>query len=105
VEFPDAPVTGGRKGAVLDISTIVAGKSGSTELYMPKLLMGDLSPGFKAAYLKKVLGYVMEFANKANLSPPAIVMAFELYREMVERRLGELFIHALGMSTDVSRLC
>ncbi|MGC9051086.1 NAD(P)-dependent oxidoreductase [Pyrobaculum sp.] len=81
---------------VAQVLTGGAARSGSIELYLPKLLRGDLSPGFKAAHLKKDLGYVMEFANKTNLPLPATALALELYKKMVERGLGELGIHALG---------
>jgi 3-hydroxyisobutyrate dehydrogenase len=81
---------------VAQVLTGGAARSGSIELYLPKLLRGDLSPGFKAAHLKKDLGYVMEFANKTNLTLPATALALELYKKMVERGLGELGIHALG---------
>lgn len=73
-----------------------AAKSGSIELYLPKLLKGDLSPGFKAAHLKKDLAYAMEIANKLNISLPGAALALELYKKMVERGLGELGIHALS---------
>jgi 3-hydroxyisobutyrate dehydrogenase-like beta-hydroxyacid dehydrogenase len=36
-----------------------AARSGSIELYLPKLLQSDLSPDFKAARLKKDLTYAM----------------------------------------------
>lgn len=73
-----------------------AARSASIELYLPKLLKGDLSPGFKAAHLKKDLAYAMEAAHKANLSMPAAALALELYKRMVEKGMGELGIHALG---------
>ncbi|AET33912.1 NAD(P)-dependent oxidoreductase [Pyrobaculum ferrireducens] len=81
---------------VAQVLTGGAARSGSIELYLPKLLRGDLSPGFKAVHLKKDLGYVMELANKANLYLPATAMALELYKKMVEKGLGELGTHALG---------
>ncbi|MGC9130660.1 MAG: NAD(P)-dependent oxidoreductase [Pyrobaculum sp.] len=81
---------------VAQVLTGGAARSGSIELYLPKLLRGDLSPGFKAAHLKKDLGYVMELANKASLYLPATAMALELYKKMVEKGLGELGTHALG---------
>lgn len=73
-----------------------AARSASIELYLPKLLKGDLSPGFKAAHLKKDLAYAMEIAHRKNLSLPASALALELYKKMVEKGLGELGIHALG---------
>lgn len=73
-----------------------AARSGSIELYLPKLLSGDLSPGFKAVHLKKDLAYAMELAHRANLSMPATALALELYKRMVEKGMGELGIHALG---------
>jgi 3-hydroxyisobutyrate dehydrogenase len=73
-----------------------AARSGSIELYLPKLLQGDLSPGFNAARLKKDLTYVMELANRLSLFLPATSLALELYKKMVEKGLGKLGIHALG---------
>ncbi|AAL63283.1 conserved protein (3-hydroxyisobutyrate dehydrogenase family) [Pyrobaculum aerophilum str. IM2] len=81
---------------VVQVLTGGAARSGSIELYLPKLLKGDLTPGFKAAHLKKDLSYVMELANRASLSLPATALALELYKKMVEKGLGELGIHALG---------
>lgn len=71
-------------------------RSGSIELYLPKLLRGDMSPGFKAAHLKKDLAYALELAHRMNLFVPGASLALELYKKMVERGLGELGIHALG---------
>ncbi|MEM1598796.1 MAG: NAD(P)-dependent oxidoreductase [Pyrobaculum sp.] len=73
-----------------------AARSGSLELYFPKLLKGDLAPGFKAAHLKKDLAYAMELAHRLGLSMPGSALALELYKKMVEKGLGELGIHALG---------
>ncbi|MGC9119337.1 MAG: NAD(P)-dependent oxidoreductase [Thermoproteus sp.] len=81
---------------VARLLTVGAARSGSIELYLPKLLKGDLSPGFKAAHLKKDLAYAMEIANRKSLSLPASALALELYKKMVEKGLGELGIHALG---------
>ena len=83
---------------VARLLTVGAARSGSIELYLPKLLKGDLSPGFKAAHLKKDLAYAMEIANRKGLSLPASALALELYKRMVEKGLGELGIHALGKS-------
>jgi len=81
---------------VAQVLTSGAARSGSIELYLPKLLKGDLSPGFKAAHLKKDLAYAMEHANRLSLFLPAASLALELYKKMVEKGLGELGIHALG---------
>ncbi|ABP49851.1 MULTISPECIES: NAD(P)-dependent oxidoreductase [Pyrobaculum] len=81
---------------VAQILTGGAARSGSMELYLPKLLKGDLTPGFKSAHLKKDLVYALEYAHRANLPMPATALALELYKKMVERGLGELGIHALG---------
>jgi len=83
---------------VAQVLTGGAARSGSIELYLPKLLKGDLSPGFKAAHLKKDLTYAMEYANRMSLFLPATSVALELYKKMVEKGLGELGIHALGES-------
>ena len=81
---------------VAQVLTGGAARSGSIELYLPKLLRGDLSPGFKAAHLKKDLTYAMGEANRWNLFLPAASLALELYKKMVEKGLGELGIHALA---------
>ncbi len=81
---------------VAQVLTGGAARSGSIELYLPKLLKGDLSPGFKAAHLKKDLAYAMEYANRMSLFLPATSLALELYKKMVEKGLGELGIHGLG---------
>lgn len=81
---------------VAQILTGGAARSGSMELYLAKLLKGDLTPGFKSAHLKKDLAYALEYAHRANLPMPATALALELYKKMVEKGLGELGIHALG---------
>lgn len=87
-------------GKVARVLSSGAARSGSVELYLGKLLAGDLSPGFKAAHLKKDLGYVLEVARSRGVGLPGASLAFELYRKMVERGLGELGIHALGLVYD-----
>ncbi len=81
---------------VAQVLTGGASRSGSIELYLPKLLKGNLSPGFKAAHLKKDLAYAVGVANRRSLFLPAASLALELYKKMVEKGLGELGIHALG---------
>jgi len=81
---------------VAEVLTRGAARSGAIELYLPKLLKGDLSPGFKAEHLKKDLGYVLEEARKRGLKLPGAELAYELYRKMVEDGAGSLGIHALG---------
>ena len=44
---------------VAQVLSLGAARSGSIELYLPKLLKGDLSPGFKAVHLKKDLAYAV----------------------------------------------
>ena len=74
---------------VSQVLSLGSARSGSVELYLPKLLQGDLSPGFKAARLKKDLTYAMGEANRRNLFLPAASLALELYKKMVEKGLGE----------------
>jgi 3-hydroxyisobutyrate dehydrogenase len=81
---------------VAQVLSLGSARSGSIELYLPKLLQGDLSPGFKAAHLKKDLTYAMGEANRRNLFLPAASLALELYKKMVEKGLGESGVHALG---------
>ncbi len=79
---------GAGHGKVAQDLSLGAARSGSIKLYLPKLLKGDLSPGFKAAHLKKDLAYAVGEANRRSLFLPAASLALELYKICEEGSRG-----------------
>ncbi|AAK41774.1 NAD(P)-dependent oxidoreductase [Saccharolobus solfataricus] len=67
-----------------------AANSFTVQYYLPKIMKGDLNPGFKAAHLKKDLKYAMEIANSKSLPLLGTSLALQLYNAMVSLGIGEL---------------
>lgn len=72
-----------------------AASSFTIQYYMPKVLRGDLEPGFKAAHLKKDLRHALEEANRLSVPLPGSSLALHLYNSLVSMGLGEKGTHAL----------
>ncbi|MGC8568802.1 MAG: NAD(P)-dependent oxidoreductase [Nitrososphaeria archaeon] len=70
-------------------------RSFSIESYMPRLLKGDLEPGFRISHLRKDLWYALEEAKKEGVALPATSMAFELFLSSENLGYGEKGIQAL----------
>ncbi len=67
----------------------------TVQYYMPKMMRGDLEPGFRAAHLKKDLRYAIETANKLNVPLPGTALTLQLYNALVARGLGDKGTQAL----------
>ncbi|MEM0374018.1 MAG: NAD(P)-dependent oxidoreductase, partial [Sulfolobales archaeon] len=60
-----------------------AANSFTVQYYLPKIMKGDLEPGFKAAHLKKDLKYALDIATSLSLPLPGTSLALQLYNSMV----------------------
>ncbi|MCL4344290.1 MAG: NAD(P)-dependent oxidoreductase [Nitrososphaerota archaeon] len=89
------------KAAGLDIDQVYrllstgGARSFTIESYMPRLMKGDIEPGFKAAHLRKDLKYAEELA--ASLGVPLIggSLALQLFTALTNTGMGEKGVHAL----------
>ncbi len=70
-------------------------RSFTIESYMPRLLKGDMEPGFKISHLRKDLGYVLEEAKALKLPLFATSLAFEEFLSSEKLGYGEKGIQAL----------
>jgi len=82
------------------IETIKDGAAGSWSLtnYGPRLLRGDLEPGFKIDHFIKDLGIALSEARQMNLSLPGTALAEQLYVAARSQGLGEKGTHALSVA-------
>lgn len=72
-----------------------AANSFTVQYYMPKIMKNDLEPGFRAAHLKKDLGYALKTASKISARLPATELAYRLYEDLVGAGYGEKGTHSL----------
>jgi len=79
------------------LDTISGGAAGSWSLtnYSPRILRGDLEPGFKIDHFLKDLGIALEEAAKMGLDLPGLALAEELYLAAREQGYGQKGTHAL----------
>jgi len=79
------------------LDTISGGAAGSWSLtnYSPRILRGDLEPGFKIDHFLKDLGIALEEAAKMGLDLPGLALAKELYLAAREQGYGQKGTHAL----------
>lgn len=82
------------------LETIKDGAAGSWSLsnYGPRLLRGDLEPGFKINHFIKDLGIALSEARRMNLSLPGTALAEQLYVAARSHGLGEKGTHALSVA-------
>ena len=83
---------------VLDILSSGAAGSWAMTNYAPRILTGDLRPGFSAEHMLKDLRIVEKLISDRDLELPGTALATELYAELCARnptRAGELGNHAL----------
>jgi len=94
-------------GAGLDLEraleTISGGAAGSWSLsnYAPRILRGDLEPGFKIDHFLKDLGIALAEARGMGLELPGTTLAEELYRAAREQGYGQKGTHALIVALAV----
>jgi 3-hydroxyisobutyrate dehydrogenase len=82
------------------IDTIKDGAAGSWSLsnYAPRLLRGDLEPGFKIDHFIKDLGIALSEARRMNLSLPGTALAEQLYVVARSQGLGQKGTQALSVA-------
>jgi 3-hydroxyisobutyrate dehydrogenase len=79
------------------LDTIKGGAAGSWSLsnYAPRLLRGDLEPGFKVDHFVKDLGIALAEARRLKLALPGLALAEQLYVATQAQGLGQKGTHAL----------
>lgn len=82
------------------LDTIKDGAAGSWSLsnYGPRLLRGDLEPGFKIEHFLKDLGIALAEARRMNLSLPGTALAEQLYVAAESHGLGTKGTQALAIA-------
>ncbi len=89
------------KAAGLDINQVYqvlstgGARSFPIEAYMPRLMKGDIEPGFKAAHMRKDLKYAEELAASLNVPLMGGSLALQLFTALTNSGMGEKGIHAL----------
>ncbi|MGC8661932.1 MAG: NAD(P)-dependent oxidoreductase [Nitrososphaeria archaeon] len=89
------------KAAGLDINQVYkllstgGARSFTIESYMPRLIKGDIEPGFKAAHLRKDLKYADELAASLNVPLMGGSLALQLFTALTNSGMGEKGVHAL----------
>jgi 3-hydroxyisobutyrate dehydrogenase len=79
------------------LTSITSGAAGSWSLsnLAPRMLKGDLEPGFYIKHIVKDIKVAIEEAEKMNLQLPGLTLAKELYEELEKRGYGEKGTQAL----------
>lgn len=82
-------------GTMLD--SIGKGAAGSWQMANmgPRILLGDLEPGFFIKHYIKDMGIAIEESGEASLQLEVLNQVFEMYKELDEKNLGELGTQAL----------
>ncbi|HEY1515576.1 MAG TPA: NAD(P)-dependent oxidoreductase [Solirubrobacteraceae bacterium] len=82
------------------LDTIKDGAAGSWSLsnYGPRLLRGDLEPGFKIEHFLKDLGIALSEARRMNLSLPGTALAEQLYVAAASHGLAKKGTQALAIA-------
>jgi 3-hydroxyisobutyrate dehydrogenase len=97
----EALVYGYRAGLDLDrtLQTISGGAAGSWSLsnYAPRILRGDLEPGFKVDHFIKDLGIALAEARAMNVVLPGAALAEQLYVGVRSRGLGQKGTQSLAV--------
>src|SRR4051812_10693212 len=95
----------------LDVEQVVdaigEGAAGSWSLsnYGPRLLRGDLEPGFKIDHFLKDLGIALAEARRMDLALPGLALAEQLYVSARSRGLGQKGTQSLLVAlADLSRV-
>jgi 3-hydroxyisobutyrate dehydrogenase len=79
------------------LDTISGGAAGSWSLsnLAPRVLRGDLEPGFKIDHFLKDLGIALEEAARMDVALPGLALAGQLYRAARAQGYGQKGTHAL----------
>ena len=81
------------------VDTIGAGAAGSFSLssYGPRILKGDMQPGFFVKHFVKDLKLALEAAARCKLNLPGTALALKLYQQLVDEGKGDLGTQALAL--------
>jgi 3-hydroxyisobutyrate dehydrogenase len=97
--------------AGLDLETVLesvaSGAAGSWSLsnYGPRMLAGNLDPGFVVEHFVKDMGIALAEARRMKLSLPGLALAQQLYIALEAQGHGRLGTHSLILAlADVSRI-
>lgn len=79
------------------LQSVSGGAAGSWSLtnYAPRILKGNLDPGFFVEHFLKDLGVALTEADRMNLSLPGLALARQLYVALRAQGHGKKGIHAL----------
>jgi len=79
------------------LKAIETGAAGSWSLsnYAPRILAGDLDPGFAIKHYIKDMNIALESAKEMGLRVPGLELALQMYEQLVARGEAENGIHAL----------
>src|ERR1700756_3922987 len=82
------------------LATIQGGAAGSWSLsnYGPRLLRGDLEPGFKVDHFIKDLGIALSEARRMNVALPGAALAEQLYLGVQAQGMGQKGTQALAVA-------
>lgn len=85
--------------------SVSQGAAGSWSLsnYGPRILAGDLQPGFAVRHFLKDLGIAVTEAKRMSLPLPGLALAEQLYLALNAQRGSGLGIHALVLA--LARIC
>lgn len=80
---------------VLDTISTGAAGSWTLENYTPRILEGNLEPGFAIKHYIKDLKIAIESAQEMGLDTPGVKLALEMYEKLAAMGEGETGIHGL----------
>ena len=80
---------------VLDTISTGAAGSWTLENYTPRILAGDLDPGFAIKHYIKDLKIALQSAQEMELDTPGLKLALEMYEKLAAMGEGETGIHGL----------
>lgn len=98
----EALLYGHRAG--LDLETVMAsvasGAAGSWSLSNlgPRIMRGDMDPGFYVEHFVKDMGIALEEARRMNLALPGLALAHQLYVALIGQGHGRLGTQALHLA-------
>lgn len=81
----------------LVLQSISTGAAGSWSLsnYAPRILQGDLAPGFAIKHYIKDMKIALESAKEMGINVPGLELALQMYEELAAKGEEESGIHAL----------
>ena len=95
----EALLYGYRAGLDLDqvLRSVAGGAAGSWSLsnYGPRMLRGELDPGFTVEHFVKDMAIALAEARRLNLSLPGLALAQQLYVALMAQGHGRLGTHSL----------